>query len=305
MTPNLPIPLLAKSSFAAEMRSSCPNQMTDLLLFCPSRTENEQLGIARRKYAKPLNQSFGTQSSLESRSVSAAHQDVERRLLDFLPSRLAATVYRRHDRGPMRPVGRRRGLRPGGLYYSQKMGRMVGYESDNEKFDFYRSEVGPEVVCYREQPHTIEGTIGGKVRRYTPDREDRFADGHIEIVEVKDQFEAEKEPDYHAKLTYFAEVYERLGWSFRLTTRDEIKDPVTFETIETVQRYRRSSFTAGEIADVRRKVSQHGECRLAELLPIFSSEVVGLSKLCAMMVGRILVLDIRSKLEPSSIVKLS
>lgn len=230
--------------------------------------------------------------------------DVERQTLDFLPSRLAATVCQRHDGGPMRPVGRRRGLRPGGLYYSQKMGRLVGYESDNEKCDFYRSEIAPNVVCYREQPHTIEGVIVGKVRRYTPDREDRYANGHIEIVEVKDEFEEDKDPDYSAKLTYFAEVYERLGWSFRLTTRDEIKDPATFEAVETVQRYRRASFTSGEVADVQRRFSEDGSCRLAELLPIFPSEVVGLAKLCAMMVGRILLLDLHSHLEPTSLVKL-
>ena len=229
---------------------------------------------------------------------------VERRTLDFLPSRMAATIYKRHDAGPMRPVGRRRGLRPGGLYYSQKMGRLVGYESDNEKCDFYRSEIAPDVVGYREQPHTIEGRIDGKVRRYTPDREDRFADGRVEIVEVKDEFEADKDPDYFAKLTYFAEVYERLGWSFRLTTRDEIKHAATFETVENVQRYRRASFTVAEIADVQRRFNQHGQCRLTDLMPVFSSEVAGLAKLCAMMVGRILLLDIHSKLEPASTVKL-
>src|SRR6476661_4983737 len=79
--------------------------------------------------------------------------EVERKSLDFLPTRLAATIYRRQDDGPMRPVGRRRGLRPGGLYYSQKMGRLIGYESDNEKCDFYWSEIAPHVVGYREQPH--------------------------------------------------------------------------------------------------------------------------------------------------------
>lgn len=253
----------------------------------------------------PARQSFDPQLLFQSSSVSDAGQDVESRLLDFLPSRLAATVYQRHDGGSMRPVGRRRGLRPGGLYYSQKMGRLVGYESDNEKCDFYRSEIAPDVVDYREQPHTIEGIIDGKARRYTPDREDRFADGRIEIVEVKDEFEANKDPDYYAKLTYFAEVYERLDWSFRLTTRDEIKDPATFGTVEAVQRYRRASFTAVEIADVRRRVSRNGQCTIAELAPIFSSEIVALSKLCAMMVARIIVLDIHSNLEPASIVKLS
>jgi hypothetical protein len=204
----------------------------------------------------------------------------------------------------MRPVGRRRGVRPGGLYYSQKMGRLVGHESDNEKCDFYRAEIAPGVVGYREQPHTIEAVIGGHVRRYTPDREDCFADGRIEIVEVKDEFEADKDPDYAAKLEYFAEVYERLGWSFRLTTRDEIKDPATFETVETVQRYRRASFTAAEVAEVRHRMGPSGECCLGELLRMFPSDIAGLPKLCGMMVARILTLDVRSKLEPTSLVKL-
>ena len=130
--------------------------------------------------------------------------------------------------------------------------------------------------------------------------EDQLADGRIEIVEVKDEFEAAKDPDYSSKLNYFGEVYERLGWSFRLTTRDQIKDPATFETVEAVQRYRRASFTPTEVADVRHRMGQHGECTLGELLPLFSSELEGLPKLCAMMVGRILVLDVRSKLEPAS-----
>lgn len=244
-------------------------------------------------------------SASRSEGRWSAATEVQRDTLDFLPSRLAANICQRGDGSPMRPVGRRRGIRPGGLYYSQKMGRLVGYESDSEKCAFYWPEIAPNVVAYREQPHTIEGIIDGQVRRYTPDREDLFADGQIEIVEVKDEFEADKDPDYYSKLTYFAEVYERLGWSFRLITRDEVKDSAAFETVETVQRYRRASFNALEIAAVRNKMSQSGECRLAELLPIFSSEVEGLSKLCAMMVGRILLLDIQSKLEPSSIVKLS
>lgn len=203
----------------------------------------------------------------------------------------------------MRPVGRRRGLRPGGLYYSQKMGRLVGYESENEKCDFYRVEIAPEVMGYREQPHTIKAVIAGQERRYNPDREDQFADGRIQIVEVKDEFEAAKDPDYTAKLDYFAEVYERLGWSFRLTTRVQIKDTTTFKAVETIQRFRRASFTAKEVADVRIEFAQRDQCSLGELLRLFPSELVGLPKLCAMMVGRILLLDVTSRLEPSSIVK--
>lgn len=235
---------------------------------------------------------------------SAPLSEVERHSLDFLPSKLAATIYRRRDGGPMRSVGRQRGIRPGGLYYSHKVGRHVGYESDNEKCDFYHAEVLPHVLRYREQPHTIEGCIQGKMLRYTPDREDRLSDGRLEIVEVKDEFEVDKDPAYSAKLDYFAEVYHRLGWSFRLTTRAEIRNPLYFPAIENIQRLRRASYTAADVAAVRKVLGSVGESSLAEVQAVFPSEAIALPKLCAMMVGRIVVLDICSKLEPASTVRL-
>lgn len=224
--------------------------------------------------------------------------------LDFLPSRLAATIFEREDKGPMRNVGRRRGIRPGGLLHSTKNGRLIGYESDNEKYDLYRAEISTEVIAYREQPHTIEATINGVVRRYTPDREDQLANGRLEIVEVKDEFEAEKDPCYSAKLDYFSEVYERCGWSFRLTTREEIKNSTSFDTISNIHRFRRASYTAADIAAVHGVLDRRDDCQLGELLRLFSPEVVGFAKLCAMMVGRIIALDIYTKLEPTSIVRM-
>lgn len=230
--------------------------------------------------------------------------DVTRTALDDLPSRIAATILERGDGGPMRPVGRKRGVRPGGLYYSQKVGRHVGYESDNEKCGLFRVEVATEILSYREQPHTIEGVIDGELRRYTPDREDRFADGRVEIVEVKDDFEADHDPSYRRKIEHFAEVYDRLGWSFRVTTRAEIKAADTFSTIDVIQRYRRTSFTALDVASVRETFSGRGECALGELLAIFPSSTTGLSKLCAMMVGRVVALDLNSNLAPTSMTRL-
>jgi hypothetical protein len=225
---------------------------------------------------------------------------IERRSLDFLPSRSAATIFQRRDGGPMRPVGRRRGIRPGGLYYSQKMGRLVGHESENEKCDLYRAEVRTDILSYREQPHTIEGPILGKQRRYTPDREDRFGDGRIEIVEVKDKFEADKDPDYTAKLSYFAEVYDRLGWSFRITTREEIFATGSFEAVEAIQRYRRVSYSIDEVIAVQEAFAGRRTCLLEELLKVFPTAAIARPKLYAMMVGRVVALDLSSKLEPSS-----
>lgn len=55
---------------------------------------------------------------------------------------------------------------------------------------------------------------------------------------------------------------------------------------------------------MRRIFAGRRECCLAELVASFPSEFQALPKLCAMMVGRVVALDISSKLEPSSVVKL-
>jgi len=258
------------------------------------------------KGARPMVPTFGGPATFVPRLGNGVRQssEYERTALDFLPSTLAAVITQRRDGGPMRLVGRRRGRHPGGLYYSRKTGRLVGHESDNEKFDFFRAEISPDVVGYREQPHTIEAEIDGVLQRYTPDREDQTADGRLTIVEVKDQFEADNDPAYHAKLDYFAEVYDRLGWSFRLVTRDEIRDPASFDTVENIQRFRRASYTVEDMIRVQRVFGGRCECELGELLAAFPCGALGLPKLCAMMVGRVVVLDIYSQLENSSLVRL-
>jgi hypothetical protein len=117
---------------------------------------------------------------------------------------------------------------------------------------------------------------------------------------VKDKFEADKDPDYTAKLTHFAEVYDRLGWSFRITTRDEILAPGSFDAVEAIQRYRRVSYSIDEVIAVQEAFAGRSTCLLEELLKLFPSAAIARPKLYAMMVGRVVALDLSSKLEPTS-----
>lgn len=197
--------------------------------------------------------------------------------------RTAATLVEREDRGPMRPVGRRRGARPGGLYFSQKMGRHIGWESKNERNSLFRAEAVPDIVGYREQPHTLRLRIDGKLFSYTPDREDVYRDGRVAIVEVKDTFEESKDPAYTAKLHRCAEIYQGLGWDFQLIEKDDIERQPQFDVISKIQSHRRVAVSPPEVRKVLDAVRQGSAC-LSDLRSMFDFAPEADAKLCALAV---------------------
>lgn len=215
--------------------------------------------------------------------------------------RLAATIVERADGGPMRPVGRRRGWRPGGLYYSAKMGRHLGWESKAERDAFYYSEVSPDIVSYREQPHTAIAMIDGVKRFYTPDRVDILADGAVAVIEIKETFEANADPVYGRKLDYFASIYRSLGWRFDVLEREDIAGELCFDAVKKVQSHRRVSFDAAELTMVLAEM-QLGEVNFGQLQSSFCHPLVGQAKLCAMMVERHIRIDLRAPLSANSVV---
>lgn len=209
--------------------------------------------------------------------------------------RLAATVVEREDGGPMRPVGRRRRRRPGGLYYSHKMGRHVGWESKAERDAFFFPEVSPDIVAYREQPHTVTAMIDGVRRSYTPDRLDIGAHDGLTVVEIKDKFEADADPDYALKLEFFADVYAALGWDFSVIDREELEAQASVAALKKIQSHRRVSFDVAEL-DAVKAVLAGRSATVGELQQLFNHPLKGEAKLCAMMVMRHLRIDLNAPL---------
>lgn len=179
---------------------------------------------------------------------------------------------------------------------------MVGWESAAERDSFYCSEVLPEVVSYRSQPHTIEAIVDGKVRRYTPDVEEILADGRVRITEVKEDFEAARDPDYAAKLQYFGEIYLNLGWAFRVLERRDFAAQPEFAGICKVQAHRRVGFDAHDLAIVRRRLVG-GPRPIQELAEAFRTPVIGAAMICAMMVARFVEIDLSGGLVADAAVR--
>lgn len=61
--------------------------------------------------------------------------------------------------------------------------------------------------------------------KYTPDFELLYADGRVEIVEIKSRFVRRMQRDYHIRRRIFIEKYARpFGWKFTEIITDEKKD---------------------------------------------------------------------------------
>jgi hypothetical protein len=201
-------------------------------------------------------------------------------------AQFSVALHERVDGGPMRTASDVSQKRAVGRYASQKNGRGQFWESRNELHAFYGAEISTDVVKYRAQPHTLEVPLNGKMRRYTPDRMDYLSAGRVEIVEVKDAYKPEKDPDYHAKLEMARHVYAHIGWSFRITERDEIEAQPKFEATKYIQSFRRTVVTPGDEDRALEFLSERGHVTLAELRALWPNPALGFAKMCALMVKR-------------------
>lgn len=215
-----------------------------------------------------------------------------------------ASLYFQPGGEPIRQITNGRRSRPVGRYYSIKNGRAIPWESRNELHAFYHAEVSPSVVSYRAQPHTLHLVINGVSRFYTPDREEELATGQRHVVEVKDEFEAESDPDYGTKIEYARAVYRLSGKLFSIQERAQIEAQPLFDAVEAIQRFRRTAVTHQDIFVIREMFAGNEVLPLLTVRDAFKSVPLGFAKLSAMMVRRVLVLDLTHKLGPDTPVRI-
>jgi len=208
------------------------------------------------------------------------------------------------DDRPIRTIitGRRRITT--GVYPSTKSGRSHPFEGMNERGFFMRSEVDTRVIDYRAQPFRFEFVVDGSKRIYIADCARLLADGRIEVVEVKNDRRALKDPDYALKLAHVEQICAQLGWSFRVVLKDEIFLPATvFANVEDVQACRQVRFDAshGYIA-LDLIESMGGQAPLGALAERIGDRRVGMAIAKAMMVARLIDIDLTRPLGADSAV---
>jgi len=192
-----------------------------------------------------------------------------------------------------------------GVYASRKSGRAHPYESMNERAFFMHCEVDTDIVDYRAQPFRFEFVIDGTRRAYIADAVRLHSSGVVEVIEIKDDRRQLKDPDYLLKLQAVREICDSIGWQFRIVLKKDLLEPfVRFKNIEDIQSWAFTDYSPSDTFEAVRFLSIHDTASLGDVADRLGSQSAGIAKLKAMMVGRIVRLDLDSKLDEDSLVTL-
>lgn len=215
----------------------------------------------------------------------------------------SAEITRFADGRPVRLGQNGRLAKPMGLEFSVKNGDHAPWESRNEQHALWHAEMNSGVVSYRAQPHTLRLVMNGRRASYTPDLLLEGTDGAIDIVEVKDAFEEKKDPDYTEKLHRAGIVYRAQGWSFMIVTKAQLEAEPAFSDLELLYRYRKTALQVDHVHAVQMVLAE-GPTNLKTLRRVLPPDPMGMAQLSAMIVHRIVGVDLANGLDDDAVVAL-
>jgi len=220
-------------------------------------------------------------------------------------SAIARIVMTPDDRALRTAITGRRRITTG-IYPSAKSARPFPFEGMNEQAFLMHCEVDTEVVDYRAQPFRFEFVLDGVKRIYIADCARLLDSGRIEVVEVKNDRRALKDPDYAQKLAYVREVCTELGWGFRVVMKDQIfSPPAVYANVVEIQSRRQVKFDAAQCYltfDLIERMG--GQTPLGKLAETIGERRVGRAVAMAMMVARQVKIDLSVPLCDDSVVSL-
>jgi hypothetical protein len=188
-----------------------------------------------------------------------------------------------------------------GAYASRKAGRAFPFEGMNERAFLMHSEVDTAVVDYRAQPFRFEFVLDGEKRTYIADAVRLLDSGVVEVVEIKNDRRFQKDLDYALKLDCVAEVCRQIGWRFRVIYREALFEPrIRFDNVQDVQSWRLANYGETDVYRVLDRLDAYGSHALGSLADLTGGRPVGMAKLKAMMVGRIVHIDLSERLSIDS-----
>ncbi len=205
---------------------------------------------------------------------------------------------------PIRSILTGRRIQTTGSYASRKAGRSQVFESMTERSFFMHCEVDTRVVDYRAQPFRFEFELDGKWRTYIADCVRLLSDGQVEVVELKSDLRDLKDADYQAKLERVRRLCRLLGWRFTIVRRRHLeRSSVVQRNIEFVQQDRLTDFDDIDIYRVTDAL-EDGPLPFSEVVGALGRGVVGAAILRAMVVARIVEIDLLRPLNDDTFVRL-
>jgi len=193
-----------------------------------------------------------------------------------------------------------------GSYSSQKTRRTHPHESMIEHAFLQESEVDVDVVDFRSQPFRFEFSLEGRPRIYIADICRVLSSGAVEVVEVKADRKHLRDPEYAAKLAVVGEMCRQIGWRFRTVTKDRLfTPPARRANILLVQSKGKAEFTTRDVYAAIEAIDEAGgEAEFGSVCAVLGGTQIGAARVMAMMVGRILKIDLQRPINPRSRVSL-
>lgn len=249
------------------------------------------MDYVRHQSLLPANQNRPVEAALHSTVV----RDAEPSSGDSLAA--SATLVTTPCGAPIRTIVTGRRVITTGVYASRKAGRPQPYESMNERAFFMHCEVDTDVIDYRAQPFRLEFVLDGRKRTYIADCVRVLASGDIELVEIKSDPSSVRDPDYRQKLEAVRAICAQVGWRFRLIFEKSLTEPAVFHrNIIDVQFRRMTKYSDTDVFRVVEALGRQSGATLGDVIQNIGSCAEGLAKLKAMMVGRIVRLDLTEQI---------
>lgn len=189
-------------------------------------------------------------------------------------------------------------------YPSKRYRRSFSTEASVERKITHQAEVLTNYIAYRTQPLRIEVTWRGKRYSAIPDAA-RVMIGRIpELIEAKYDFAAFDEGKNLFQRAISECGAEALGWDYTQLTHSNLGNECFIENVTDIQYYRFNHVTLREQQIVNKVLRRHDLMLLGDLADEISSCAVrGQTTLYAMMVRRLLSIDLNRPLSRSSIVR--
>jgi hypothetical protein len=174
----------------------------------------------------------------------------------------------------------------------------------NEYAFLMHCEVDTNVVDYRAQPFRFEFTLDGKKRVYIADCARLLANSHFEVVEIKNDRRALRDPDYALKLERVSDLCTELGWAFRVVLKQQIiNPPQRHANIDQIQSNRHTKFNdLHEYLVLSALERASGTTSLGALADALGGPPEGMAIAQAMMVRRLIDIDLGKPLAADSTV---
>lgn len=164
-------------------------------------------------------------------------------------------------------------------------------------------EVVAEIVDSRPQPFTIVGTIDGKERRSTPDRARLMTNGTRQLCECKPDWTSFYKPDAIVQRLLTEAAAAALGWEYLPIVPASLGSRTFQNNVDRIYGAR-GVHVPGHIVVIAARVLASCPVPLGELTArLHASEVNGFSMACALMVRRVIEIDLDQPIGAGSMVR--